>query len=74
MKPKIYPNCKLYFFNRISLAFGVIDENLVTTQKIDNQIYYSLIENHKKTLLITQAINEKKASAKFLTMINDKRK
>jgi hypothetical protein len=74
MKVILYPNCKLYFFNRESLDFGTIDENLVTAQIIDKHIFYSLIQNHKPSLLIVQALNEKSASAKFLTMISDKSK
>lgn len=69
MKPILYPNCEFYFFNRSTLEFGIIDVNLLTAQRIDNRISYSLIENHNPNLLIVQAINEKSASSKFLTII-----
>lgn len=70
MKVTLYPNCKLYYFNRDNLDFGVIDENLVTVQIVNKTVFYSLIQNHKPNFLIVQALNEKIASSKFLTIIS----
>lgn len=69
MKPYLYKNCKLYYFNRVTLKFCVIDPKFVKAEKIENQIHYSLIENHNPKILICQALNFKLAAAKFLTMI-----
>lgn len=69
MKPMIYPNCKLYYFDRNKLEFGTINPNIVKVQFTKGIAFYSLINANGLNLLIVQALNIKKASAKFLTLI-----
>lgn len=69
MKPTIYPNCKLYYFDRKTLEFGTINPNLVEIEIVNGIAFYSLISKKDPNFLIVQAMNTKKASAKFLTLI-----
>ena len=69
MKPTSYPNCKLFYFDRKRLEFGTINPNLVKVELIKGVAFYSLINPNGLDLLIVQALNIKKASAKFLTLI-----
>lgn len=70
MKPLIYPNCKLYFFNRDTFEFGTISPNLVGVETVNGYFNYFLLQPNGKRFLIVQAINQKKASAKMLTLIS----
>lgn len=71
VKPYLFPKCKLFYFNRETLEIGTINENIVTAQKQGNQIHYSLIINHNPKILIVQALNEKIAAGKFLSIIKN---
>lgn len=74
MRPVIYPNCKLYYFNRDTLEFGTINPNLVDASIINGYIYYNLLQPKEYRFLIVQALNAKKASAKMLTLISKEEK
>lgn len=70
MKPIIYPKCKLYFFNRDTFEFGTINPELVESRLENGFAFYNLKKPEGKRFLIVQAINQKKASAKMLTLIS----
>jgi len=59
----------MYITGRKKLEFGTINPNLVKVEIIKGVAFYSLINPKDLELLIVQAINIKKASAKFLTLI-----
>lgn len=66
----IYPNHKFYYFNRDTLELGTISPNLIKQELVNGFINYSLKNPSRLNLLIVQAVNIKRASAKFLTIIH----
>lgn len=73
MKPKIFQNCSLYTWDRITCEFGTIDPNLVYVKFIDGIAYYYPVDKNLNVIIV-QALNLKKASAKILTLINIEKK
>lgn len=70
MKPIIYPNCKIIYFDRVTFEWGILSPEEVEVTVRDGITYYNLIKPSNRKLLIVQALNEKKASAKMLTLIH----
>lgn len=67
MKVTLYPNCKLYCLNRDTFEFSEIsDRDVIVTLK-QGIAHYTKDNNER--LIIVQAINEKKAAAKILTIL-----
>lgn len=69
MRPILYKNSKLYAFDRDTYEFFIIAPELVSVRKLNGFIDYFAL-NTDRRLIITQAINEKRASAKMLTLLN----
>jgi hypothetical protein len=68
VKPKLFPNCKLFIFDRDTQTFGEIDAEKVEVKFINGQaVYYPVDET--KNFIIVQALNIKKASARMLSII-----
>ncbi|AHK11402.1 hypothetical protein F132_56 [Flavobacterium sp. phage 1/32] len=70
MKPIIYPNCKIIYFDRVTFEWGILNPEEVIAEKRNGITYYKLKKPTHRKLLIVQALNEKKASAKMLTLIS----
>lgn len=68
MQPRIYDNCKLHGFDRDTLKFEILDPGLVGVRYWNGIYDYYLLSGNRR-MLIVQVINEKKAAAKFLTLI-----
>lgn len=70
MKPILYEGCKLFYWDRRKLESGTIEPYKVGVRRLSTGRieYYCLSGN--SDLLIVQAMNFKKAAAKFLTLIN----
>lgn len=69
MKPILHKDCKLYAFDRDTLQFFIIAPELVGVRRLNGFYDYFPLQTGRR-LIITQAINEKKASAKMLTLLN----
>lgn len=73
MKPIIYDNCQLFTYNRDTEQFGIIDPEDVEVSFSEGQAIYKPYDRDLN-LIIVQALNIKKASAKMLTIINREQK
>lgn len=68
MKPILYEGCKLFYWDRRKLESGTIEPYRVGVRRLNGRVEYYLLSGNKD-ILIVQAMNFKKAAAKFLTMI-----
>lgn len=73
VRPKIFPNCKLFTFDRDTREFGEIDPDLVNVRFEGGRAIYEP-KDASKNLIIIQAMNIKKASATMLTIIVKEKK
>lgn len=67
MKVTLYHNCKLYCLNRDTLEFSEISDIGVIVTLKKGIAHYTKDNNER--LIIVQAINQKKAAAKILTIL-----
>ena len=69
MRPILNKNCKFYAFDRDSYEMFIISSEFVGVGKLNGFFDYFALKTDRR-LIITQAINEKRASAKMLTLLN----
>jgi hypothetical protein len=70
---KIIGRAKLYLWDRDSLKLEIIEASMVDVRFVNGKPVYSLKSNDRNCIIV-QAIHEKKASAKLLTIIVNEQK